>query len=125
MTGEQGNKFGKFIPAVGIHQSKGVLVSTALGEKLFATQKNRSVIPALKKWTHIEVSQSLQGKDYIYDVHIGGERVFSMKNTRPRDFYDVKVYAGSPLSPPLAGPIRNLKIEVAVEKFSSIEEGIY
>ena len=124
-TGERLGRFGKSIPAIWIHRSKGVLVSTALGKQPIFSKMFRSNIPAPGNWTRIEVSQSLQGEDYIYDVHIGGERVFSMKNTRPRDFYDVKVYAGSPLSPALDGSIGNLKIEVAVEKFSSIEEGIY
>ena len=125
VTEERLGKFGTCIPAIWIHRSRGVLVSTALGKQPVFSKMFRSNIPAPGNWTRIEVSQSLQGKDYIYDVHIGGERVFSMKNTRPRDFYDVKVYAGSPLSPALDGSIGNLKIEVAVEKFSSIEEGIY
>ena len=124
-TGERLGRFGKSIPAIWIYRSKGVLVSTALGKQPVFSKMFRSNIPAPGNWTQIEVSQSLQGEDYIYNVHIGGEGVFSLKNTRPRDFYDVRVYAGSPLSPALAGSIRNLKIEVGVDKSSPIEEGIY
>ena len=124
-TGERLGRFGKRIPAIWIHRSKAVVVSTALGKKPIFTQRFHSNKPAVGNWTQIEVSQSLQGEDYIYNVHLGGEEVFSLKNTRPRDFYDVKVFAGSLSSPPLDGSIRNLKIEVGIEKASSIEEGIY
>ena len=126
VTGERLGRFGKRIPAIWIHRRKRVLVSTALGKKpIFDKMFSSNFISPCGNWTQIEVSQSLQGQEYIYEIHIGGERVFSLKNTRPRDFYDVKVYAASPLSPPLAGSIRNLKIEVGVEKSSPIEEGIY
>ena len=112
VTGEKGNKFGKSIPAVGVHRSKGLLVSTALGEKLIFTKIFRSNTPVLRKWTQLELSQSLQGEDDIFAIRIGSEELFSAKNPRPRDFYDVKVYAASPSSSPVIGSIRNLKIEV-------------
>ena len=123
-TGERLGRFGNQIPAIWIHQSKGVLVSTALGKQPVFSKMFHSSNPSPGNWTQIDVSQSLQGKDYIYNVQIGGEGVFSLKNTRPRDFYDVRVYAGSPSSPPLAGSIRNVKIEVGLEKSSPINEGI-
>ena len=124
VTGERLGRFGKRIPAIWIHRRKRVLVSTALGKKPFFNKLFPSNTPTPGNWTQIEVSQSLHGQDYIYEIHIGGERVFSLKNTRPRDFYDVKVYAASPWLPALPGSIRNLKIDVAVEKSSPIEEGI-
>ena len=124
-TGEHGNKFGRRIPAVLIQRNKRVLVSTALGKKLIFTKRFRSKNgPALRNWTKIEVGQSLQGEDYIYSIDLGGRQVFTANNSRPRDFYDVKVYAASPSSPPLSGSIRNLKIEVGGEKPSSLEKGI-
>ena len=124
MTGETLGQFGKCIPAVWIHQSKVVFISTALGRKPIFTQRFHSDVPAhaCGNATQIEVSQSLQGEDYIYAIKIGGNQVYSAKNPRPRDFYDVKVYSSSPSFPPLSGSIRNLKIEV--EKFSSPKEGI-
>ena len=121
-TGERLGRFGKLIPAVWIHRSKAVVVSTALGKKPIFTKRFRSKVPALGNWTQIEVSQSRQGEDYKYAVKIGGTQVYSATNSRPRDFYDVKVYSSSPLSPTLAGSIRNLKIEVATS--SSMKEGI-
>ena len=124
-TGEHGNKFGRRIPAVLIQRNKRVLVSTALGKKLIFTKRFRSKNgPALRNWTKIEVRQSLQGEDYIYSIDLGGRQVFTANNSRPREFYDVKVYAASPSSPPLSGSIRNLKIEVGGEKPFSLEKGI-
>ena len=124
MTGEKANKFGKHIPAVWIHRSKAIFVSTSLGKKPTFTRRFRSKALALRTWTQIEVSQSWQGENHIYAVKIGGKQVFLTKNTRPREFYNVKVYAVSPSSSPLAGAIRNLKIEVGVEESSSVE-GIF
>ena len=112
MTGEKGTKFGKHIPAVWIHRSKAIFVSTSLGKKPTFTRRFRSKVLALRNWTKIEVSQSGRGENHIYAVKIGGKQVFSTKNTRPRKFYDVKVYAASPSSSPLSGSIRNIKIEV-------------
>ena len=124
-TGEKGTKFGRRIPAVLIQRNKRVLVSTALGKKLIFNKRFRSKNgPALRRWTKIEVGQSLQGEDYIYSIDLGGRQVFTANNSRPRDFYDVKVYAASPSSPPLSGSIRNLKIEVGGEKPFSLEKGI-
>ena len=112
MTGEKGNRFGKHIPAVWIHRSKAIFVSTSLGKKATFTRRFRAKELARRKWTQIEVSQSREGENHIYAVKIGGKQVFSTTNTRPREFYDVKVYAASPSSSPLSGSIRNLKIEV-------------
>ena len=124
-TGEKGTRFGRRIPAVLIQRNKRVLVSTALGKKLIFTKRFRSKYgPALRNWTKIEVGQSLQGEDYIYSIDLGGRQVFTANNSRPREFYDVKVYAASPHFPPLSGSIRNLKIEVGGEKPFSLEKGI-
>ena len=124
MTGEKGTKFGKHIPAVWIHRSKAIFVSTTLGRKTTFTRRFRAKELSRRKWTQIEASQFREGENHIYAVKIGGKQVFSTKNTRPRDFYDVKVFAASPSSSPLTGSIRNLKIEVGEEMSSSVEEGI-
>ena len=125
VTGEKLGKFGKHIPSVWIHRSKGVVVSTALGKKPIFTKRFRSNVPPLRNWTQIEVSQSLQGEDYIYAINIGGNQVFSSKNSRPRDFYDVRVFSASPSSSTLAGSIRHLKIEIRKKRSSLTNEGIF
>ena len=124
MNGEKGTKFGKRIPAVWIHRNKRILVSTTLGKKLIFNKRFRSSVLKIRKWTKIEISQMRQGGNYIYSIKMGGRQAFTANNSRPREIYDVKVYAASPSSPPLAGSIRNLKIEVGVERPSSVEEGI-
>ena len=123
MTEETGTKFGKYTPAIWIHRGR-ILVSTTLGAKPIFNKMFPSNASTLGNWTQIVVSQSLKGKDYIYAIKIGGNQVLSMTNTRPRLFYDVKVFAGSPLFAPLDGSIRRLKIEVGEEVSSGINEGI-
>ena len=81
MTGEKGNRFGKHIPAVWIHRSKAIFVSTSLGKKPTFTRRFRSKALALRSWTQIEVSQSGREENHIYAVKIGGKQVFSTKNT--------------------------------------------
>ena len=123
MTEETGTKFGKYTPAIWIHRGR-ILVSTTLGAKLIFNKMFPSNASTLGNWTQIVVSQSLKGKDYIYAIKIGGKEVLSMTNTRPRLFYDVKVFAGSPLFNPLEGSIRRLKIELGEEVSSFVNEGI-
>ena len=123
MTEETGTKFGKYTPAVWIHRGR-ILVSTTLGTKLIFNKMFPSNVTTIGTRTQIVVSQSLKGKDYIYAIKIGGTEVLSMTNTRPRLFYDVKVFAGSPLFAPLDGSIRRLKIELGEEVFPGINEGI-
>ena len=113
MTEDIGTKLGKYTPAIWVHRGR-ILVSSAFGEKAIFNKVSQAT--TLGNWTQIIVSQSLQGQDYIYAIKIGGKEVLSMINTRPRQFYDVKVYAGSPLFAPLDGSIRQLKIEVGEEQ---------
>ena len=115
MIEDIGTKLGKYTPAIWVHRGR-ILVSSAFGEKPIFNKVFLSQATTLGNWTQIIVSQSLQGQDYIYAIKIGGKEVLSMINTRPRLFYDVKVYAGSPLFAPLDGSIRQLKIEVGEEQ---------
>ena len=62
MTGEKGTKFGKHIPAVWIHRSKAIFVSTSLGKKTTFTRRFRSKVLTLRNWTLLEVSQSRAGE---------------------------------------------------------------
>ena len=62
MTGEKANKFGKHIPAVWIHRSKAIFVSTSLGKKTTFTRRFRAKVLTLRNWTLLEVSQSRAGE---------------------------------------------------------------
>ena len=84
---------------------------------------------SLKKWYTVEISQKFRYGEvgnynmtshiaqtkvfffqYLYQVRLDGNLVDNKINTTPSDFYDVKVYAGSPWNNALDGKIRNLRI---------------
>ena len=108
-----GSRVGDRIPAIWFHKTKGVLVSTALSGKV-SFNKLIPSLPTLKKWTRIEVSQTLVSSKYIFSIAIGGKQVFKKSNTKPVDLSDVKVYAGSPWYPGQFGELRKLKIEIKI-----------
>ena len=47
----------------------------------------------------------------IYYVNIGGKNMLSVKNSRPSEFKNVKVFASSSWYSPINGFIKNLLIE--------------
>ena len=47
----------------------------------------------------------------IYYVNIGGKNLLSVKNSRPSEFKNVKVFASSSWYSPVNGFIKNLLIE--------------
>ena len=106
-------KEGDRIPAIWIHKSRGVVVSTALngGPDYLKTFKR---LPTAGEWTRIEVSQSLVGSKYMYSITIADENVFTEENTKPLELSNVKVFAGSPWSTARRGSIKNLKIAIKV-----------
>ena len=106
-----GSRVGDRIPAIWFHKTKGVLVSTALSGKVSFNRLIPS-LPTLKKWTRIEVSQTLVSSKYIFSIAIGGKQVFKKSNTKPVDLSDVKVFAGSPWYSGQKGELRKLKIEI-------------
>ena len=106
-------KEGDRIPAIWIHKTRGVMVSTALNGRAAFTKTFKTVPPA-GEWTRIEVSQSLVGSEYIYSITIADENVFTIENTEPVELSNVKVFAGSPWSTARKGSIRNLEIEIKV-----------
>ena len=105
-----GSMVGDRIPAIWFHKTKGVLVSTALNGKV-SYNKVIKDLPPTRKWTRIEVSQTLVSSKYIFSITIGDEQVFTKQNTKPVDLSDVKVYAGSPWYSGQKGSLRKLKIE--------------
>ena len=108
-----GAKEGDRNPAIWIHRSRGILVSTAMNGKV-AYSKIIRKIPPVGEWTSIEVSQELFGSEYIYSITIADKNVFEMINTKPLEVDNVKVYAGSPWNTARKGFIRDLEIEIKV-----------
>ena len=108
-----GAKVGDRTPAIWIHKSRGVMISSALNGKVAYTKSIRTLPPA-GKWTSIEVGQSLVGSKYYYTITIGGKSYLKITNTKPVELSNVKVFAGSPWYTARKGMIRNLEIEIKV-----------
>merc|ERR1711962_1350531 len=108
-----GAKVGDRTPAIWIHKSRGVMISSALSGKVAYTKSIKTLPPA-GKWTSIEVGQSLVGSKYYYTIKIGGKSYLKITNTKPVELSNVKVYAGSPWYTARKGMIRNFEIEIKV-----------
>ena len=67
--------------------------------------------PRPRRWVKIEVGQELVASEIIYSISINNKEVLSVKNSKPPQFENVKVFAGSPWYTPVDGYIRNLLIE--------------
>ena len=111
--GKSGN-VGDRTPALWIHKSRGVYISTTLDGKpnvgkAFPTKK-----PPINKWTAVEISQAKKGSKYIFSLVVKGETLWSVENTKPTQFSDVHVYASSDWYVAQAGSIRRLQIETMV-----------
>lgn len=106
-----GSKYGDRTPAIWIHSSKGFLISSAVNGK-YSYSKYLKSLPALGVWTKIEVGQQFVESKMVYSIIIGGRKVFSVTNSKPSEFENVKVYAASDWFSPLSGSIKNLLIQI-------------
>ena len=105
-----GAKYGDRTPAIWTHSSKGFLISSAVGG-VFSYSKFFKPLPATGKWINIEVGQELVGTKMTYSIIINGKKVFSVTNSRPTEFENVKVFASSNWYSPISGVIKNLRIQ--------------
>ena len=111
-TGGKYGKFGDRTPALWIHKSKGVYISTYLNGKPHAVGKYfPTKKPTINEWTKVEMSQAKIGPKYMFSLTIKGETVWHVENTDPRQFSDVLVYTSSPWYVAQAGSIRDFRIE--------------
>ena len=101
-------------PAIWLHKTRGVLVSSAIDGKM-AYSKTVKPLPAAGEWTKIEVSQVLVGAKHVFSITIGDKRVFSKTNSKPVELTDVKVYSGSPWYTNQKGFLQKLKIETKAQ----------
>ena len=70
-----------------------------------------SEMPEVGEWEHYEFHQRyVSGGNYRFFVKRNGEEVYSAINTDAQQFYNVKVYAGSPTFPACAAEIKNLEL---------------
>ena len=98
-------------PAIWLHKTRGVLVSSAIDGKV-AYSKTVKPLPAAGEWTKIEVSQVLVGAKHVFSITIGDKKVFSKTNSKPVELTNVKVYSGSPWYTSQKGSLKNLKIDI-------------
>ena len=105
-----GAKYGDRTPAIWVHSSRGFLISSAVGGK-YSYAKYFKPQPRPRRWVKIEVGQELVASEMIYSISINNKEVLSVKNSKPPQFENVKVFAGSPWYFPVDGCIRNLLIE--------------
>ena len=61
-------------------------------------------------WTQVEIAQRKDGTAHTFVVTIGSVEVWSLRNTSPRVFNNVKVFVSDDFYPPVPGIIRNLNI---------------
>ena len=98
---------GDRVPGVWVINNE-VLIAFAIGGngnfyKNFAIEKNT--------WTEIDVSQkqSMDGQ-YRYTIMINGEEKFTIVNTDPREFNNVKLFASDPWFDSFDGKIRMIAV---------------
>ena len=101
-------------PAIWLHKTRGVLVSSAIDGKV-AYSKTVKPLPAAGEWTKIEVSQVLVGAKHVYSITIGDKKVFSKTNSKPVELDNVEVYSGSPWYTSQKGFLQNLKIDIKTQ----------
>ena len=110
-TGGKYGNIGDRTPALWMHKSRGVYISTTLNGnpaigKAFPTKK-----PPINQWTAVEIKQSKDGSNYIFSLKFNDEVLWSVRNTDPQEFSAVQVYFSSGWYVAQAGSIRNLRIE--------------
>ena len=99
-------------PAIWLHKTQGVLVSSTIDGRVSYSKKVKP-LPAVGIWTKIEVCQMDKGSAFEFSITIGDKRVFTKTNSKPMELKDVKVYLGSPWYTHQKGFVRNLKIETS------------
>ena len=109
-------QYGDNTPAIWLHRTKGVFVSSAVnGNGNFG----KYFLPPIPEgnWTKIEVKQQqLQNSSFIYSISIDGLERFLIENNQPQTFENVKIWAGDPWVDVQEGVIRNLKVMGGIEE---------
>ena len=103
-------RVGDRTPALWLHPTRGVLVSTALNGKPSFSKNVRNALPA-GEWSKIEVNQILDGEEYTFSIVINETTVFSTPNNKVEDLSNVNIYASSPWARPQNGTIRSLTVQ--------------
>ena len=110
--GNKGGRIGDRTPAIWLHKTRGVIISSAMdGKSSFI--KAFKPAPPPGEWTKLMISQDLERNLYFFNFNIGNKTVFNKTNREPAELEYVKVYSGSPWFRAQAGSVRNLKIDIS------------
>ena len=114
-TGESCCGEGSRIPAVWFHSSSTTATKNKLhicsavnGEGNYCTDS--AVVVPRGQWTRVEVLQYKEGASYKYLVKVGSTALLSVTNSKPKDFYNVKVFGADDWSKHAQGSMKNLVI---------------
>ena len=106
-----GAKYGDRTPAIWTDPKKGFLISSAVGGKYSYSKWFKQALPSAGKWVNIMITQQIEASKMTYSITIGGKKLFTVTNTQPSKFDNVKVYMSSGWYSSLDGSIKNLQIE--------------
>ena len=90
-----GKNYGDRVPAIWLSKSGFLLICSAIsGDKNKCTQVNQ---PIDQQFT-LEIKQATRQSDgkMFYEISVNGNIVFSIENTQPMSFTNVKAYGGDP-----------------------------
>ena len=112
-TGRDNGRYGYRIPAIWtipgqrrIHFTSGI---SGHVNYIFNTKRG---LP-LNRWVSLKVTQrQVKGGRFRYTIYVNGRQVFTIINTKPRNFRNVKVYVSDPWYPAANGVIRRLIFKV-------------
>ena len=120
------NAYGDRAPAVWVHKDKYLHVTSSINGNKNLWYNVQNVPLVENKWYKIEISQTLMdGKvnfsqenisitvclfQYIYEVLVNGDQVYTVENTQAQKFAPVKVFAGDDFYATPEGKIRNLYV---------------
>ena len=76
-------------------------------------QKEFAFTGSPNSWTKINISQRFIGGRFLFRVFVGGKKVEEVENRQPKEFEDVKVYAGNPWFEAAPGLIRNITVRAS------------
>ncbi|XP_065654787.1 uncharacterized protein LOC136081401 [Hydra vulgaris] len=109
--GEDSANYGDRIPGVWFHEdgSGKLLIASAINGNKNYFFTTTSSLP-LNQWSKIEVSQRLDYSEYVYEVSLNGNIIFTVRNIDAREFKNVKVYLGDEWYSTQAGSVKSLKI---------------
>ena len=105
-------------PALWMYKKNGVVkvvIATTLNGKASVAKFLDKKIPVINQWTSVEIGQERKGSDYIFSLVMRGVTLWSAKNTKPKEFSEVKVFASSDWYVAQSGYIRGLKIENKIQ----------